>query len=66
MNLIVCSEKCVYQQDGYCVLEHPRAIANPQGPSENRCIYLEALPDGVAPAGTPYPTPSGPYTGAGS
>lgn len=42
MNLIVCSEKCVYQQDGYCVLEHPRAIANPQGPLENRCIYLEA------------------------
>lgn len=41
MNLIVCSEKCVYQQDGYCVLEHPRAIANPQGPAENRCIYLE-------------------------
>lgn len=44
MNLIVCSEKCAYQQDGYCVLEHPRAIANPQGPAENRCIYLEALP----------------------
>lgn len=41
MNLIVCSEKCAYQQDGYCVLEHPRAIANPQGPAENRCIYLE-------------------------
>lgn len=44
MNLIVCSETCVYQQDGYCVLEHPHAIANPQGPTENRCIYLEEPP----------------------
>lgn len=48
MNLIVCSEKCVYQQDGYCVLERPRAIANPQGPSENRCIYLEIPPSSDA------------------
>ena len=45
MNLIVCSEKCVHQQDGYCVLEHPCGIPNPQGPLENRCIYLEAPPE---------------------
>ena len=57
MNLIVCSENCVHQQDGYCVLEHPCQIANPQGPLENRCIYLEAPRKGAtAPApgsGTP-------------
>lgn len=47
MNLIVCSEKCVHQRDGYCVLEHPCAIPNPQGPSENRCIYLEVPPAGA-------------------
>ncbi|MCI8815628.1 MAG: hydroxymyristoyl-ACP dehydratase [Angelakisella sp.] len=41
MNLIVCSENCIHQQDGYCVLEHPCAIPNPKGPLENRCIYLE-------------------------
>ena len=41
MNLIVCSENCIHQQDGYCVLEHPCAIPSVEGPLENRCIYLE-------------------------
>ena len=41
MSLIVCSEKCIHQQDGYCALERPDIISNPQGPLENRCIYLE-------------------------
>lgn len=45
VNLIVCSERCVHQRDGYCVLEHPCAIPNPQGPLENRCIYLELPPE---------------------
>ena len=51
MNLIVCSERCVHQQDGYCVLEHPCQIPNPRGPLENRCIYLEPPGEGAtAPA----------------
>lgn len=45
MSLIVCSERCVHQREGYCVLEHPCAIPNPQGPLENRCIYLELPPE---------------------
>ena len=41
MNLIVCSEDCIHQKDGYCMLENPCTIPNPQGTLENRCIYLE-------------------------
>lgn len=50
LNLIVCSESCVHQRDGYCVLERPCAIPNPQGPAENRCIYLEPKPSGSSEA----------------
>ncbi len=48
MNLIVCSENCVHQQDGYCVLEHPCQVPNPQGTLENRCIYLEPPGSGLS------------------
>lgn len=41
MNLIVCSEDCIHQKDGYCILENPCTVPNPQGTLENRCIYLE-------------------------
>ena len=51
MNLIVCSENCIHQKDGYCFLEHPSAVPNPQGSLENRCIYLERPgPSDSAPA----------------
>ena len=28
MNMIACSENCIYQKDGYCELETPAAISN--------------------------------------
>ena len=51
MSLIVCSEHCIHQKDGYCVLERPCAVPNPQGSLEKRCIYLEPPEgEGSAPA----------------
>lgn len=31
MNLIQCDEDCVYQQEGYCLLETPAVITNYTG-----------------------------------
>ncbi len=40
MSLIVCDDDCVYQKDGFCVLETPSVINNH---SNKTCVYYIKL-----------------------
>ncbi|HIU31105.1 MAG TPA: hypothetical protein IAB66_02920 [Candidatus Caccousia avistercoris] len=40
MSLIQCDEDCVYQKDGYCMLEMPSAITNYTGDGCVHCIHV--------------------------
>lgn len=40
MNLIVCGRECVHQYEGYCGLESPMKVTDPQAAAENSCIYF--------------------------
>lgn len=36
MSLIPCSDDCVYQSDGYCLLETPAVVTNHE---KNGCVH---------------------------
>ena len=40
MSIIQCDEDCVYQKDGYCVLETPSAVTNYTGNGRVHCIRV--------------------------
>lgn len=40
MSIIQCDEDCVYQQDGYCLLDTPSAITNYTGNGCVHCIHI--------------------------
>lgn len=40
MSIIQCDEDCVYQKDGYCMLEMPSAITNYTGDGCVHCIKV--------------------------
>jgi len=39
MSLIPCASKCIYQKDGFCLLESPNSINNTDI-KVNSCIYF--------------------------
>lgn len=58
MSIIQCDEDCVYQEDGYCILDMPSAVTNYTG---NGCVHcIHVLPRKDYEAGTAVFTPSEP------
>ncbi|CDB23928.1 uncharacterized protein BN706_00195 [Clostridium sp. CAG:557] len=44
MSLITCATDCVYQKEGYCVLETPTVITNKSG-CQNCVYYIKVKSD---------------------
>lgn len=44
MSLITCDNDCVYQKEGYCVLETPTVITNKSG-CQNCVYYIKVKSD---------------------
>ncbi len=40
MSLITCDDDCIYQKDGYCILESPTIITNN---SSTGCVHYVKL-----------------------